>query len=99
VSQFAQVPGKTARAILDALSEEHTFPQESDRRSTIPRAATWSTVDGLAGPQWCNLAKEQSTNHNSKTGAQKMQKRRVKDHDARGSVPGKPGTIELSLSG
>src|SRR5258708_37438288 len=33
--------------------------------------------DGLAEPLWFNLAKKQSTNHNSKTGVQKMQKRKL----------------------
>ena len=42
------------------------------RNETIPRAATWSMADGLAEPQRLfNLAKKQSTNHNSKTGIPK----------------------------
>jgi len=37
--------------------ERTAFLQEYDRRRTIPRAATWSMADGLAEPQWFNLAK------------------------------------------
>jgi hypothetical protein len=52
---------------------EHTaFPQEYDWRRTIPRAVTWSMADSLAKPQWFNLAKK-----STKTGVQKMQKRKL----------------------
>jgi hypothetical protein len=34
-------------------------------------------ADGLGEAQWFNLAKKQLTNHHSKTGVQKMQKRKL----------------------
>jgi hypothetical protein len=43
----------------------------------LEAADAWSMADGLAEPKWFNLAKKQSTNHNSKTGVQKMQKRKL----------------------
>jgi hypothetical protein len=54
------------------------FPQESDRDRTIPRAVTGSMADGFAEPQLVQpRKKQQSINHNSKTGDQKMQKREL----------------------
>jgi len=51
MKEFA-APGRTARAILDALSGgARTFPQESDKDRTIARAAAWSMADNLADPQ------------------------------------------------
>jgi hypothetical protein len=38
------------------------FLQEYDRCRTIPRAATWPMAEGLAEPNWLNLAKK-PTNH------------------------------------
>ena len=40
------------------MPNQHTaFPQEYDRRRTIPRAASGSMADGLAGTKGFNLAK------------------------------------------
>ena len=64
---FAQALGRTRPRPSRSPLREHTFPQEYDRRRTIPRAAAWPMADSLAGPKWFNLAKEQSANHMAKT--------------------------------
>ena len=48
----------------------------------------WSMADGLAEPKWFNLAKKQSTNHNSKTGIPKMQKRKLGNNNLEVSAIG-----------
>ena len=58
---FAQALGRTRPRPSRSPLREHTFPQEYDRRRTIPRAAAWPIVS--PGPKWFNLAKEQSANH------------------------------------